>query len=702
MKNVLLSIILLFLSISSLYASWNIYTETILWKKCEVEDFSNLWNFRLPLSSNKYLLNSNIFIIEKENNKWQKLVYIDWKYYLKHFFGHNTLTFLDNWKKYYWILTKENWKKVFNLNWKESSEFESIEKIRWIWKYSFEKQIFEWINSLWERIYIRNWIEFKKKYEIIEYFYINWKIYYVWFKNNKSFLIDEKWNKTIEYDYINELTLSDDKKSYSFIWYKNNLSHSIVKDWIEIKKYTKENSNYLYGSNFYTVFWLRYFDKNISYFVKKNDGNKYIDYYLYKKSKIIKKRSYINVEIEHSKKFFINNSKNRDSFRNLEYIENSIIIWKSKEWIISFIYPNWEEFILEKGYDFDMIYKNTDSNFIFVIKNKKKEKFLIQNSKKYWPYIDIWLADHSLKSSKTVFHWIKENWKEVVIFDWNESKEYDKIYLSSVFDDSTWEFNNDGKKYSYVVSNIWSAWISVSLLIKDWVEWKLYPNISYKPWIDELTYSLDWKVFAYILVRDNWVIVEQNLKQSNLYKEVKIVTYDEKTKSFWLFAQKQNWKWTYVDNFKEVWEYKSYYNTYLSKDRTKFYFTDEKNNLIENWKVIWNNIINYYWLDKGHFLYNKWIIDSNNKDVYNSFELYLDWKLFKKFKKIDLIWLDEKWEFFSFLWDKKIYKCKIKDEKIINKILVNTKNIYKNIYLYIFTFIILFLIIFIFIKFKWK
>jgi len=704
MKNLLLGVVFLFLSTLTLHAKWNIYSETILWKKCEVEDFSNLWDFRLPLSSNKNLLNSKTFIIKKKNNKWEELVFIDWKYYLSHYFENNTLTFLDDWKKYYWILKKENWKKVFNLNWKESSEFESIYKINSYWEYEFEKQIFVWKKeSIWGKvIYIKNWNEFKKDFVIANYFYINWKIYYLGLKNKKAFIIDEDWNKTKEYDYINELTVSDNKTSYSFIWYNKNINHSIVKDWKELIQYTKDNSDYLYNSNFYTVFWLRYFDENISFFVKKiNGNNKYVDYYHNKESKIIKKRSYNNVENKYNGKFFINNSKDRVSFRDSEYIKNSIIIWKSEEWIISFIYPSWEEFILKKNYDFDIIYRNTDWKFIFVIKNKNEEKFLITNNKKNWPYKYIELVDHSLKSNKTVFKWKKENWKQVIIFNWKESKEYDEVYVYGNVDDSAWEFYTDWLKYTYVASTKWTAWISVSVLIEDWVEWKLYPNISNKPWIDNLTYSTDWKVFAYTLKRENWVIVEQNWIKSNIYKDVWIVTYDKEKESFWLFAKKQNLEWTYVENFKEIWKYKGYYDTYLSKDKTKFYFTDEENNLVENWKIIWTNIISYFSLNEKHFIYSKWVIDPNNKDIYSSFELHIDWKPFRTFKEMNLIWLDEKWNFFSFLWDKKFYKCKIEEEKVINKILNNVKENNKNIYLYFFAFITVFLIIFIlFIKYK--
>jgi hypothetical protein len=342
-----------------------------------------------------------------------------------------------------------------------------------------------------------------------------------------------------------------------------------------------------------------------------------------------------------------------DDWKDFAYIINQDDLWK--------IVLNWKEVVKE----------NDKINEIKFLNNSKAIVYTLWNS------------------------WYNEEWK----IYWNWSGIDKKVFISdsnTIYDLS---FSSDLSNYAYSYFD-WSYHI-----INNWKDlWVSYDNVL------QITYSPDWKKFAYS-VEHNWVkFVEMNWKK--IWWEYDTI-FDLKFSPDWknlFFSAQKKWKWMIVTNWVEWKEYNTIFSPTYSPDWNSFSYIardDTNQYIIKDWVKIWND---YKWVNS--FLYSlkwnnfayiaakenyKYVVVLNWKEISQEYDWIIDLKFSQDGKNLSykaetnwsqnlikdwkLVWIDDWYinDFTYLQWTDKLSYISTKNKNVnitINENKVNSNFTY--------------------------
>ena len=339
-------------------------------------------------------------------------------------------------------------------------------------------------------------------------------------------------------------------------------------------------------------------------------------------------------------------------FGNLNVFANSLEdnydYWKSEEcnYIKNFVYSfDWNNFafVCIKSHNYSLIkdwkkyleyYEDEDSENTYKITNWNKELVEESDEISYPAFSPDWksfsfVLEKSLWDDKYELYIVKDwleiktnyhniydliyspNWKGLtfiatdkdnkffIVKDWVEWKKYDEI--------SSYKYSPDWKDFIFIARKNDS-----SIIVKNWIEWsKKYSyinnlqfspdsksvsfetNVIVKDWIEiywnGLIYSTDSKNFSYT-VRKNWksAIIKDWIEIS-WYDETSYPAYSSDWKSF-SFSAMKNWKAIIVKDWVEILKNDGVGQQFYSPDSKNFWYFSLKK---WKWVFIYNDLESY-------------------------------------------------------------------------------------------------------------
>lgn len=460
--------------------------------------------------------NSKILACSKNLENCYYLLENDWK--------DNILSI--DWKKIWeWIFYTEDWYPY--IDFKISNDWNSYAFTH----YSKETKKY-WLIKDWKELWLK-----EREYEFFEYSPV-WEGFTYWynepytpvdrFRDEWRWVVVKDWIKELKCENVSGFIYSPDWKKSAYVcsWYNwgQSSKENIIENWKYI--WWKENK----------VTKLQYTsDSKILFYFFKDDS---WDYYL--------------------------SNWGEGSNHYLKFNK----LFECPNWNIGFCLKNNSETLLLEDSPIEGIleenyYPTFNSTDFKISNNNKSESYYIEMYKNYEWYDKILVKDkraigldykkitsfkYSPDGNKFLYTALKENWKVVVVLDWKESNEYDKIESSSII------FSSDWKSLSFPAKKNWK-WI----LIKDFNEIKKlktndsYPtdfwyinNVFYytikKGWKEEfiLNWKLEWLYDNIFIYEEYSILSVQKDWNSYLLKDWKKITLNyEKIHSL---TQSKDWK----------------------------------------------------------------------------------------------------------------------------------------------------------------
>lgn len=427
------------------------------------------------------------------------------------------------------------------------------------------------------------------------------------------------------YNSIYSLTYSPDWKSFAFKNEKD-WKFSIIKDWIEWKKYDKIEK-IKYSNNWKIAYiasneWFHYVIKDWIEIYKSEFYLWNLQYSPNWKSIAFNVKKNWNwwiiikdwIEINKYEKSYNSAWGNMYSLDWKHYAFSAEKKWKK------IIVKDWIE-INKYFFQWYPLFSPSWKEFVFIAKNKWKY-FIVINWKEWKKYTSrITDIPYFIDSNNYLLH-LEENWKTFVEKNGIKSDKYDYWYIQNL------TYSKDWKNYAYeTINSLWNF-----VVIKNWKEINKYKE-SLKP-----MFSSDWESFSFNVHKDWKNILIKDWKEINKYKRIYSYIYSPYWKSFSFIANKTVYKNIIVKDWKEIDKYENVYSlmylpnsqniSFVAKIRWKEVIIQEicdnsKNNSIEKKLNIYKNK-----LPKKVVLKLENIITKLSKEKLT--------KVYKKIEKIDL------------------------------------------------------------------
>lgn len=488
-----------------------------------------------------------------------------------------------------------------------------------------ESKIYKWHKN-GKYFFVKNWVPISKEYEEIRN-----DIFLPDINNLIYIAVDSNWKEMVvkgeiegpKYDYIANLTVSPDKKSFAYIGGQKYSKQDLIKDWVILNNDGVISFSPTYSSD----------SKSFSYFGVKDWRNIVI-------------KDWVEIEntpdtIEKISQEFIRYIPNTHTLVYKKYKDWKHILMK--DWVEWKLYDSINTIYYSKG--LDVFYLVADWNFPFFSK-----KYIVKNNIEEWKYDDIswdivfspdntsyayvakiWGNRFTEKNGEGVY--LEEKEKLIIVKDGVEiGKEYDSSFNPT--------YSPDGKSFIYSAIKNWK-----NILVKDGIEldmnidgyqklrfnylsnWNFYMLGYSKDNIEMISLNWkDWKVYDYTSLEksSDWknisYIVDENWQRVLVKNWVEIVKNNYRILSHRNSPDWQNYAYVSISNITKeyfltkVFCWNSIKNDTNNEKKSKFLKQKEDSmiNIKKSKKEKYINII-----DK--------IVDSNNKEkltpVFNKIQL---------------------------------------------------------------------------------
>lgn len=336
--------------------------------------------------------------------------------------------------------------------------------------------------------------------------------------------------------------------------------------------------------------------------------------------------------------------------------------------------------------NFDSIYASKDHKN--VLTEKKIDNHIITvkaNWTKVWNYFDV--ANFRFSNNNSyLFLAKKDNFKDVIVKDWIESKEYeeiDKFYNNITFINDwndyifiakkeNWKYivvnnseeSNEYNKITYLVSDyqnywFWYIWKTNQKKYEVIINWEV--KHTHNSEIRNLKISNKWENYYYTIKKDkwlelykNWSIIERYAYIDYIHSSNNYDTYFVRWDKYWFIGYLKNGNYVVIKDDKRSKEYSKITNLTTNNDWSEYMYIAEKekdkNIVITNWKES-EEYFSVYNMTTSNDWKIFWYTAKKDKK-WKNISLIIDWKKIQDFDAsniFELLLIDENNYFFEAL-----------------------------------------------------